>query len=120
MKQVKMNLAGTPIGDGYSPYIVAEIGQNHNGDIHLAKQLIKMAVECGANAVKFQKRDIPSELTRDAYNKAYDNPNAFGETYGKHREFLELNERQHMELKEFALSLGIIYFCTPNKYFKNK
>tara|TARA_B100000579_G_scaffold409878_1_gene399292 strand:- start:1016 stop:2065 length:1050 start_codon:yes stop_codon:yes gene_type:complete len=113
MEQVKINLAGTPIGDGYPPYIVAEIGQNHNGDMHLAKQLIEMAVECGANAVKFQKRDIPSELTIDAYNKVYDNPNAFGETYGKHREFLEFNERQHKELKEFAISLGIIYFCTP-------
>lgn len=36
------------------PYIVAEIGGNHNGDIELGKQMIKAAKECGADAVKFQ------------------------------------------------------------------
>jgi sialic acid synthase len=104
---------GTPVGDGYPAYIIAEIGQNHNGDVRIAKKLIDMAVRCGASAVKFQKRDIPSELTKEAYDKPYDNPNSFGRTYGEHRIFLELDEAQHLELKEYALAAGITYFCTP-------
>ncbi|MFZ5969963.1 MAG: N-acetylneuraminate synthase family protein [Bacteroidota bacterium] len=108
-----VNFAGTPVGDIYPTYVIAEIGQNHNGDMNMAKKLIDMAVRCGANAVKFQKRDIASELTAEAFNKPYDNPNSFGKTYGEHRQFLELNESQHQELKEYANAAGMTYFCTP-------
>ena len=113
LNQQTIHLAGTPVGDGYPTYIVAEIGQNHNGEVRLAKKLIDIAVRCGVNAVKFQKRDIPSELTKLAYEKPYDNTNSFGDTYGKHREFLELDDEQHFELKEYATARGITYFCTP-------
>jgi sialic acid synthase len=104
---------GVPVGDNFPTYVIAEIGQNHNGEIRIAKQLIEMAARCGADAVKFQKRDMFSELTKEAYNKPYDNPNSFGKTYGEHRTFLELNEEQHAELKDFAEASGITYFCTP-------
>lgn len=112
-RDLHIKLAGAPVGNGYPTYIIAEIGQNHNGDIKIAKKLIDMAVSCGANAVKFQKRDIPSELTKVAFNKPYDNPNSFGKTYGEHRIFLELSEEQHLELKEYSNSVGMVYFCTP-------
>ncbi len=112
-KKLKINFDGIHVGEDYPAYIIAEIGQNHNGEVRLAKKLIDMAVDCGANAVKFQKRDIPSELTKEAYNKPYDNPNSFGKTYGEHRIFLELDETQHLELKEYAQAKGITYFCTP-------
>ncbi|RPD91712.1 hypothetical protein EGM88_14320 [Aureibaculum marinum] len=101
------------VGEDYPTYIIAEIGQNHNGEVRLAKKLIDMAVDAGASAVKFQKRDIPSELTKEAFDKPYDNPNSFGKTYGEHRMFLELDEAQHLELKEYASAKGITYFCTP-------
>ena len=45
-------------------YIIAEIGINHNGDVEIAKKLIDAAIECGANAVKFQKRDIDLVYTK--------------------------------------------------------
>ncbi len=108
-----ISLNDIPIGVNYPTFIIAEIGQNHNGDIELAKQLIDMAVECGSSAVKFQKRDIPSELTTEAYNKPYDNQNSFGKTYGEHREFLELSEEEHRILKEYSSMRGITYFVTP-------
>lgn len=111
--KLKINLDGINIGGDYPTYIIAEIGQNHNGEVNLAKRLIDMSVDCGANAVKFQKRDIPSELTKEAYEKPYDNPNSFGKTYGEHRMFLELDESQHLELREYASAKGITYFCTP-------
>jgi len=111
--ELVVNFSGQLVGDGKPCFIIAEIGQNHNGSVDLAKKLIDMSVRCGANAVKFQKRDIPSELTKEAYDKPYDNPNSFGKTYGEHREFLELNEEQHKELREYAQAQGITYFCTP-------
>lgn len=112
-QSLKINLDGIPVGNDYPTFIIAEIGQNHNGEVKLAKKLIDMAVDCGASAVKFQKRDIPSELTKEAFDRPYDNPNSFGKTYGEHRMFLELDEKQHLELKEYATAKGITYFCTP-------
>lgn len=106
-------LGSTLVGDHQPTFIIAEIGQNHNGSMEKAKDLIDMAVRCGANAVKFQKRDIASELTKEAFDKIYDSPNSFARTYGEHRLFLELNEVQHQELKEYANARGITYFCTP-------
>ena len=109
----KVNLDGYVVKDGGIPYVIAEIGQNHNGDIEIAKKLIDVAVRCKANAVKFQKRDVDSEFTSDAYNKIYDNKNSFGYTYGEHRKFLEFDESQHRELSQYAISKNITYFCTP-------
>lgn len=110
---IEVDLGGFKLTKNSATYIIAEIGQNHNGNIEIAKSLIEMAKRCGANAVKFQKRDIDSELTTEAYNKIYDNPNSFGITYGEHRRFLELNEKQHHELKNYANKIGVTYFCTP-------
>ena len=106
-------LAGHEVGDGCPCFVVAEIGQNHNGQMNLAKRLIDMAARCGADAVKFQKRDIDWELTEEAANRLYDNPNSFGRTYAEHRRFLELSPEQHLELREYAKASGLVYFCTP-------
>lgn len=111
--QKRIKFAGRQVGDGCPCFVIAEIGQNHNGQLNLAKKLIDMAHRCDADAVKFQKREISWELTKEAYDRPYEGPNSFGATYGIHREYLELNEDQHRELKEYAQSLGLIYFCTP-------
>lgn len=108
-----VDLEGIKVGEKQPTYIIAEIGQNHNGSIDLAKKLIDMSKRCGASSVKFQKRDIPSELTKEAYDRIYDNPNSFGRTYGEHRMFLELSEEEHRQLKEYCDLIGITYFCTP-------
>ena len=79
------------------PYIVAEIGCNHKGDLEIAKELIKVAkVFCNVDAVKFQKRNNKELLTEDQYNQPHPNPaNSYGDTYGAHREFLEFSVPQH-------------------------
>lgn len=110
-KKVKLGKAW--VGEGFPTFIIAEIGQNHNGSMDNARKLIDMAVRCGSDAVKFQKRDIPSELTKAAFERVYDSPNSFGHTYGEHRLFLEFDEEQHKTLKEYANAQGITYFCTP-------
>lgn len=93
-------------------YIVAEVSQNHNGDMDIAKQLIEDARMAGCDAVKFNKRDLSHELTDEAYKRIYDSPNAFKRTYGKHREFLELSEDQHRFLKRFANNRGLDYLLS--------
>lgn len=103
---------GAYIGDDEECFIVAEVGQNHNGDIQNARKLIDVAEEAGVNAVKFCKRHIPSELTEKAYNRPYRGPQSFGETYGKHREFLEFTREQHKQLAEYARGKGLIYFAS--------
>lgn len=100
------------IGKGHPVFIVAEIGQNHNGQIDIAKQLIDVAVQCGADAVKFCKRDLGTELTKDTYNAPYTSPNSFGKTYGEHRAYLELSAEQHKELFHYCKQKKIIYFAS--------
>lgn len=111
--QLRYGLVGHKIGDGCPAFIIAEIGQNHNGDMAIARQLIELAARCGVDAVKFQKRDIDSELTKEAFDRPYVNKNSFGATYGEHRQFLELGEDQHRELEAYANAHDLLYFCTP-------
>ncbi|MAU72201.1 MAG: N-acetylneuraminate synthase [Pseudozobellia sp.] len=93
------------------PYVIAEIGCNHKGDLKIAKELINMAKIFGnANAVKFQKRNNKELLTDEQYNAPHPNPiNSYGKTYGEHREFLEFNLDQHRELKAFCEEICITY-----------
>ena len=91
--------------------IVAEIGCNHMGKINLAKKFIeKLAYFCNAKYVKFQKRDIKTLFNKKEYNSPHPNPaNSFGETYGEHRERLELDINDHKKLKKFSKKLGLTY-----------
>ncbi len=92
------------------PKVVSEIGCNHKGDFNTAKELIKLSKDCGAYAAKFQKRHAKELLTEEQYNAPHPNPaNAYGKTYGEHREFLEFNLDQHAELKKYCESIGITY-----------
>lgn len=91
--------------------MVAEAGCNHKGDIEIAKEMIKTAaIYCKADVIKFQKRCNRELLTEEQYNAPHPNPaNAYGKTYGEHREFLEFSLEQHAELKKYCESFGIIY-----------
>ena len=93
------------------PKVVAEIGCNHKGDMEIARDLIRTAATfCKADAVKFQKRCNRELLTPEQYDAPHPVPeNAYGPTYGLHREFLEFDVQQHAELKELCESLGIEY-----------
>jgi len=104
---------GTRIADDSPCYVIAEIGNNHQGDIVKAKELFRRAKECGASAVKLQKRDNRALFTSAAFERPYDNENSFGPTYGLHREALELNLGEFRELKRYAeQEVGIDFFST--------
>lgn len=93
-------------------YIIAEIGHNHQGEMDKARELIKAAKDCGADAVKTQKRDNRNLFTKAYFDRPYDNPNSFGKTYGEHREFLEFGKSEFAELKAYADEIGITFFAT--------
>jgi len=99
------------ITDDTVPYVVAEIGANHQGDMETAKKMIQAAALAGADAVKFQKRDNKALFTEAAYNAPYESENAFGHTYGQHREALEFGRDEYLELIKESQSQGIEFFC---------
>lgn len=93
--------------------LVAEVGCNHMGDMHVAKRMIEAAAACGANVVKFQKRSVRDILTPEQYEAPHPNPdNSFGSTYGEHREALEFSIEQHTELRKTCRAHGVGYGCS--------
>lgn len=94
--------------------VVAEIGCNHRGELSTAKELVTIAaLYAGAEAVKFQKRCPRELLTPEQYAAPHPNPrHSYGDSYGAHREFLELDIEQHRELKALCDQLGIDYGCS--------
>lgn len=93
------------------PFVIAEVGCNHMGQMDIARELIKTAsIYCKVDAIKFQKRCPKELLTEKQYNAPHPNPaNSYGKTYGEHREYLELTVDQHSQLKEWCEEYGVIY-----------
>lgn len=93
------------------PFLIAEAGCNHMGQMKIAKDLIETAAHfCHADAIKFQKRCPKELLTEEQYNAPHPNPvNSYGDTYGAHREALEFTVEQHAQLKKWCEEAGIIY-----------
>lgn len=93
------------------PKVVAEIGCNHKGEMKIAHEMIMMAAKfCKVDAVKFQKRNNKEYLSEEQYNSPHPNPvNSYGETYGKHREYLEFDLEQHKQLKAWCEEFEVEY-----------
>ncbi|TRY85733.1 hypothetical protein DNTS_031917 [Danionella cerebrum] len=97
------------IGGNQPCFIIAEIGQNHDGNFERAKELIKMAKECGADCAKFQKSVLEHKFNNRALERPYNSKNSWGKTYGEHKRYLEFNEDQYRELQKYANELGIFF-----------
>ena len=108
----KLTIDGKVIQDDGDCYVIAEIGHNHQGKLETAKEMFKAAKECGADAVKLQKRNNRELFTKAGYEKPYDNPNSYGDTYGEHREFLEFGGIEYKELMDYADEIGVTFFST--------
>jgi sialic acid synthase len=94
-------------------FFIAEIGNNHAGDLDLAKELVLSAKASGATAVKFQKRHNESLFQSNYANTPYTGKHSFGETYIEHRKAVELSENAFYDLKDFCERNQITFFCTP-------
>lgn len=100
------------IGESTPPFMVAEIGLNHNGSLDLAKRLVFEASLSGAHAVKLQKRS-PSDLALDSFlSLPFPKAPFFGATQRQVRERLELSEQAYRELYSYASSLGLVFFAS--------
>lgn len=94
-------------------FVIAEIGHNHQGLLEKAFKLFDAAKDCGANAVKLQKRHNSTLFTNSFFNKPYDHANSYAKTYGKHRQFLEFGMEEYVKLKKYAKKIKIDFFATP-------
>ena len=112
MYKIKIN-ENKMIGENETPFIIAEIGNNHNGNLDTAKKLIETAKEAGADAVKFQVKNIEKSFSKELLDSTYVNENSFGKTYREHKMALEFSEEQMKELYDFASKMSIICFSTP-------
>ena len=112
MYKIKINENKT-IGENEYPFIIAEIGNNHNGNLDTAMKLIESAKESGADAVKFQVKNIEKSFAKDLLDSPYVNENSFGKTYREHKMALEFSEEQMKQLYDFAAKINIICFSTP-------
>jgi N-acetylneuraminate synthase len=88
-----------------SVYLIAEVGINHNGDMEIAKQLIKAAADAGFDAVKFQKRTIDAVYTKEFLESPRESP--WGSTQRAQKEGLEFSRSQYQEISDYCAELGI-------------
>ena len=95
------------------PFIIAEVGQNHQGDLDKAREYIRVFSYEGANAIKFQTRNNKFLFSDDAYNSPYTSENAFAGKYGEHRDKLELSFEELKILKDDCRKFGVKFMSTP-------
>lgn len=90
---------------------IAEVGCNHMGDMDIAREMIVVAASfCKVDVVKFQKRTNRELLSEEEYGSPHPNPrHSYGDTYGAHRDYLELDLEQHRQLKECCEHNGVTY-----------
>ncbi len=106
-------IGGKIVGDPLSPYIIAEIGVNHEGDINLAKRLIEEAADAGAHAAKFQsyKADKIASKNSPAYWDQSEEPTK--SQYELFRKYDSFGPEEYEKLAEHCRKIGIHFMSTP-------
>jgi N-acetylneuraminate synthase len=99
------------VGDEHPTFIVAEIGINHNGDLEIAKDLIRSAKHAGVDAVKFQKRTPELCVPPEQRNQMRETPWGYI-PYIEYRQKVEFGEREYREIDQFCNELGITWFAS--------
>ncbi|MEN6523790.1 MAG: N-acetylneuraminate synthase family protein [Anaerolineaceae bacterium] len=107
----EVKIGDTFVGEGHPTYVVSEIGINHNGDLDIARQLIRAAKEAGVDAVKFQKRTPELCVPPEQRGQMRDTPWGYI-TYLDYRYKVEFNEEQYQEIDNYCKELGITWFAS--------
>ena len=108
-----LTIAGRAVGPGLPPYVIAEIGSNHNGDMELCRRLIDAAHAAGADAVKFQSWTRRSLISSAEYDR-----NTRYAAERKAPPLVEAVERYQMtadrmhEAADYGRSQGIVWFAS--------
>ena len=95
------------------PFFIAEVGQNHQGNLKIALDYVDVFSNLGASAIKFQMRNNKNLFANEAYNQIYNSKNAFDEVYGKHRDKLELSYNDFKKIKKRCLEKKVYFMATP-------
>jgi sialic acid synthase SpsE len=114
MKKIK--IGNKEVYNYSKPYIIAEIGANHNGDMNLAKIMIDAAVACGADAVKFQSWTPKTLIAKEEYDRNQKYDDSPKKHFGSLKEMVEkyyLREEQHYELKDYCKTKNVDFCSTP-------
>ena len=102
------------IGPGQPVFVIAEAGVNHNGDLELAKRLVDVAAQAGANAIKFQsfkaEQVASPQAEKAAYQKQTTSP---GESQLKMLQRLQLSTTMHYELQTYCQRRDILFISSP-------
>lgn len=109
----ELTIAGRRIADDEPAYVIAEVGNNHGGQLDTAVALVDVAKRAGCSAVKFQVRDVQTLYSPALRQQPYQHDHSYGTTYGEHRKALELTPEALWSVFETATSLGITAFATP-------
>ena len=89
------------------PFLIAEIGINHNGSLKLAYKLIDLAKKYNFDAVKFQKRDIDVVYTQEYLESARQSP--WGTTQRDQKSGLEFGKEEYDQINEYCKQKGILW-----------
>ena len=93
-----------------SVFIISEIGINHNGDIDVAKKMIKLSKEIGVDAVKFQKRDINLVYSQEQLGKFRESP--WGTTEKEQKEGLEFDQKEYEIINDYCKELKLEWLAS--------
>lgn len=109
---MNVRIGSTSVGEGLPAYVIAEIGLNHNGDVGLAKRLIDVAADAGAQAVKFQKRT--PEISTPQHMRDVPRETPWGTmSYLEYRYRVEFGREQYIEIGDYATLRGLDWFASP-------
>jgi len=101
------------VGEGYSCYVIAEIGSNFDGSFMKAKKLIKLAKKCGADAAKFQSFKTEELLSRNGFERKSAFQSRWKKSVWQVYKDAELPRKWHKELNNYAKKIGIHFFTSP-------
>jgi len=105
-----IEVAGRKIGSDFSPFVIAEIGINHEGSMEKAKQMVDDAKKSGAECVKFQSHVVEDEMAPVAQKVI---PGHTTESIWDIMKRCAFSEEQEQELQAYVESRGMLYLCTP-------
>jgi sialic acid synthase SpsE len=108
MKSNEILVGNRKIGDDHIPFVICEIGINHNGEFQKAKQMIHDAYESGAECVKFQSHVVEDEMIENDIV-----PVNAHESIWNMMKRCSFSEEEEISLKKYVEELGMIYLCTP-------
>jgi len=106
-------IAGRRIADDSDCFVIADVSHNHQGSVDLAREMFRVAKECGVDAVKLQRRSKTQLFTAQVYTAPPESKYADLREYAAMRAKRELTKEGYLELRKYANELGLVFMVTP-------